>query len=528
MGWTRGKKLQGGRYVIEESLGHGGFGVAYKAWHTKLKTYVVIKTLHAHYRESRDYKESVRRFLEEGRALARLSQASHRHIVKVRELFDDGDIPCLVMDFVEGDTLFHLVSRSGSLSESEAVKYICQIAEALAVCHQAGIIHRDVHPGNIILQDDGNAVLIDFGIARDLESSNQTMLRQAGHRDFAPYEQLLGEKSQKTVDIYALAATLYYIVTGEQPIGSRDRKRDKTHLAHPRELNPRITPHLNRVILQGMALDAKNRPQSMEEFLRLLRKPKMSFIERIQIFLESSVRTLGISEQLTSSTETDEFHVTGQSLGRFQSNAQQTPQLFYTTSNFNQRRVIPLIWLIGPFCGYVLLGCMISYLSELENSLLKPGNSMISAWITSLGFALSGGLANVREGRNWVSHNQAWLRNSARTASVIRFRFLTEARMFLTLAAWLGVLFFSVGTAIIVAGRLHLGAAILFLLILLLIYLDLGSRIFGEGSSFGVRIGQRLQQDSFRELEVVLILAGTSALGLGIGWLVGGLLRLIF
>ncbi len=528
MVWAKGKKLQGGRYVIEESLGQGGFGVAYKAWHTKLKTYVVIKTLHDHYKADRDYKESVRRFLEEGQALARLSQTSHRHIVKVRELFDEGNVPCLVMDCVEGETFFHLVSRSGPLKESEAIKYIRQIAEALAVCHQAGIIHRDVHPGNIILQDDGNAVLIDFGIARDLESSNQTMLRQAGHRDFAPYEQLLGEKSQKTVDIYALAATLYYIVTGEQPISSRDRKRDKAHLAHPRELNPRITPHLNRLILQGMDLNAKKRPQSMEEFLRLLRKPEMSFRERIQIFLESFVRVLGVSDQLTSPTESDEFHASEQSTGRFQSNAQQSPQYFYTTSNLNQHRVIPLTWLIGPFCGYVLLGCMISYLSDLENSPLKPGNSMISAWITSLGFALSGGLANVREGRNWALYDQAWLRNSARAASVLRFRFLTEARMFLTLIAWLGILFFSVGTAVIIAGRLHLGAVILFLLLLLLIYLDLGGRIFGEGSSFSVRIGQRLQQDSFRELEVVLILAGTSALGLGIGWLVGGLLRLIF
>ena len=268
MNWAPGQPLQNGKYVIEKELGIGGFGITYKARHTSLNYDVVIKTPNEDVNSDPNYAKYVERFIKEGRMLAQLSNDPHPHIVRISDLFREGDTHCLVMDFIPGESLWHLVGGRGALSETEAVEYIRQIGSALSVVHQQNLVHLDVTPPNIMVRNNGKAVLIDFGIAADM-SPPSTLSRTFGNQAFAPYELRKG-KRYPTVDICCLAASLYYAVTGQCPTKSFERKYDGIELKAPKQLVPSISDGLNQAILQGMALEAQARPQSVQEWLQLL------------------------------------------------------------------------------------------------------------------------------------------------------------------------------------------------------------------------------------------------------------------
>ncbi|MEH1824012.1 MAG: serine/threonine-protein kinase [Nostoc sp.] len=274
MPWTTGQRLQGGKYVIDIVLGQGGFGITYKALHVELNRTVVIKTPNEYLSHDPEYDKYIERFIQEGRTLALLSQDPHPHIVGVIDLFQESAIHCLVMDFVPGENLFEAVRRRGALPEAEIVPCIRQIGEALVVVHQAGLVHRDAHPGNIMLRTNGKAVLIDFGIAKELVPKTLSSKGIAGNEGFAPYEQMSRGSRDPTVDVYCLVATLYYGVTGQRPTTSLARKLDNTFLIPPKQINPSISDQLNQAILKGMALEAKDRPQSMQVWLAMLEAPK--------------------------------------------------------------------------------------------------------------------------------------------------------------------------------------------------------------------------------------------------------------
>jgi serine/threonine-protein kinase len=319
MVWPKGQQLQGGKYIIEKVLGHGGFGVTYQALallegsmkcpdceSTQLRKkgrpngkqkyqcrdcgrhfvnskalpllpdqHVVIKTPHEYLKNKPDYNNLVDRFIQEGETLSLLSIKPHPHIVRFTDLFKEGESYCLVMDFVPGENLFELVNRKKVLPEAQATRYIRQIGEALVFVHQAGLVHRDTHPGNIILRSDDRAVLIDFGIAKEQVPSTLSSTGNVGNRGFAPYEQIDKGSREPTVDVYSLAATLYYVVTGQCPPYSLDRKFYKAALTPPNQIISDISDRLNQAILQGMALEAENRPQSMQEWLKLLEVPNV-------------------------------------------------------------------------------------------------------------------------------------------------------------------------------------------------------------------------------------------------------------
>ncbi len=267
MTWQNGDCLQNGKYLILEELGEGGFGITYKAKHTHLNQIVVIKTPNDDLKNDSNYPRFVERFIEEGRKLASLSEKKHPHIVRATDLFFEGTLPCLAMDFVEGKNLFKIVERN-PLSEAKALEYIRQIGDALCVVHGVGMVHRDAHPANIMVKPDGNAVLIDFGLAADVAAAIPSS-RHPANRAFAPYEQETGN-GLPTVDVYTLAATLYFIVTRRPPTTAFDRKFNKLALPEPKSFNSNISKELNSAILKGMQLEARNRPQSMRAWLDLL------------------------------------------------------------------------------------------------------------------------------------------------------------------------------------------------------------------------------------------------------------------
>ena len=272
--WKPGQQIQNGTYIVQDELGRGGFGITYKALHIHLDEVRVIKTPIPYREHSPDYAKYVDKFIREGRRLVKLTYNPHPHIVKAWELFKEGEIPCLVMDFVPGETLAQWVERQGALPEIEILPCIQQIGGALSFIHKDGLVHRDVNPRNIIVRtNDRKAILIDFGIAKDIIPSPQSTRGIAWSPDFAPYEQQGGSR-EPTVDVYSLAATLYFALTGERPATSLDRKLHSTALIAPQRVNPRISDRLNQAILKGMALEAGARPQSMQAWLQIIMPPE--------------------------------------------------------------------------------------------------------------------------------------------------------------------------------------------------------------------------------------------------------------
>lgn len=268
MVWASRQQLQGGKYVIEQVLGQGGFGITYKARHTMLDALVVIKTPNDDLRNDPEYPKFIKRFREEGQRLEKLSENQHPNIVRVRDLFHEGGTYCLVMDFVQGDSLFNLVQKRRALPTEEAVKYISQIGDALKIVHQAGLVHRDAHPGNIMVQQDGKAVLIDFGIAGETVPTTVSS-KFFANPAFAPYEQMRGDR-KPYVDVYSLAASLYYAVTNQLPETSINRKLYSMALVSPQQHISSISDKLNQAIVKGMELEPENRPQTMQEWLEML------------------------------------------------------------------------------------------------------------------------------------------------------------------------------------------------------------------------------------------------------------------
>lgn len=278
MSWSVGHKIQNGKYVIEKVLGQGGFGITYKALHIALNQQVVIKTPNNALKNDPNYAKFAKRFLREGQALAKLSKARHRHIVRVSDLFEEHGTPCLVMDFIEGENLFDLIHRKGRLTELEAVEYIRQIGSALILVHSEGLIHRDAHPGNIMILEPKEAVLIDFGISGEMQPTTVSS-SHFGNMSFAPYEQFLGHR-EPTIDIYTLSASLYYALTGVIPPNFLERKLNGRELVSPHELMSSISERLSQAILAGMSLEAAERPQSIEEWLKLIGSSSVPLISQ--------------------------------------------------------------------------------------------------------------------------------------------------------------------------------------------------------------------------------------------------------
>jgi serine/threonine-protein kinase len=262
-----GKTLQGGKYTLDEPLGQGGFGITFKATHHYLGQTVVIKTLNPDLRRDPQYTQMEQRFRDEAR---RLALCVHPNIVRVSDFFIEESVPYLVMDYIPGQTLQELVFPDNPLPESLAIHYIRQVAAALQVVHQKGMLHRDVKPQNIILREGTQeVVLIDFGIAREFTpgvTQAHTSILSAG---YAPIEQYETE-AQRTpaTDVYGLAATLYALLTAHVPIASILRNRQP--MPAPRDLYPELSAAVNQAVMRGMAVEPQYRPNTIADWLNLL------------------------------------------------------------------------------------------------------------------------------------------------------------------------------------------------------------------------------------------------------------------
>jgi serine/threonine protein kinase len=280
-----GTKLFGGKYSVGKVLGQGGFGITYMGADTILSRPVAIKELFPEGCQRNgttvqptritpsDFSSMKQRFLDEARLLASLN---HPGIVKVYDFFEENNTAYMVMEYLRGKSLAKLVEeRGGALSEQEAVGYILKVCEALDVVHKAGYLHRDIKPENIIVCGDGRVVLVDFGAARAFmagKTGRMTVILTPG---FAPLEQYAEQaKRGAYTDIYALGATLYYLLTGQVPVSAADRFSG-VELKSVREINGRVSRQVEEAVMKAMAMRVEERPQSVEEFVKLLTSPSV-------------------------------------------------------------------------------------------------------------------------------------------------------------------------------------------------------------------------------------------------------------
>jgi eukaryotic-like serine/threonine-protein kinase len=297
MFWNQEQLIHNGKYRIERYLGGGGFAITYLATHTNLNHPVVIKTPNLSVQNDLEYPKYVERFKKEGRMLAQICVNSHPHIVQVIDLFEDDNRHCLVMQYIPGMSLWDLVRQQGKLSETAAVKYIYQIGLALVEVHRRNLLHLDVTPLNIMINSDSGtdkAVLIDFGIAADI-SPPSTFSRDFGNKTFAPYELIRKGIRHPTVDVYCLAASLYYAVTGEMPTNSLARKWEEEDLISPQQLVPSLSQPCCDAIMRGMALEAKERSQTMQEWLDLLTECYLIYLSHQEFTPKKAIKTSNLS-----------------------------------------------------------------------------------------------------------------------------------------------------------------------------------------------------------------------------------------
>ncbi|MBF2015651.1 MAG: serine/threonine protein kinase [Rivularia sp. T60_A2020_040] len=284
MVWQSGKKLNSDRYIIENILGEGGMGITYLARNQR-RELRVIKTIKEEILDNPAWKPYLNKMQRDFHDEAvRLAVCRHPHIVEIEKIFNEENLPCIAMEYIAGEDLAKYLRRMGVLSETEALQYIQQIGNALKVIHRRGLLHRDIKPSNIIIrQGKSEAVLIDFGIAREF-IANEVQKHTTYHTPgFAPPEQYQSSASRgEFIDVYALAATLYTLLTGFIPT-SADNRSKNTLLKPPQDLNPHISDRTNQAIMHGMALNANYRPQSVQQWLQLLEKPIVGAIPPTQI-----------------------------------------------------------------------------------------------------------------------------------------------------------------------------------------------------------------------------------------------------
>ena len=222
-----------GRYRLEARIGAGGMSTVYRALDVTLERQVAIKLMN---REVASDSDQLERFRREARAVAQLS---HPHIVGVIDAGEDDGRPYIVLEYVEGETLKERIRRNGRLPIPEAVAYAIEIARALGAAHARHIVHRDVKPQNVLIDQEGSAKVTDFGIARTLEEDGLTADgRVLGTTDYVSPEQALGQHVTGQSDLYSLGIVLYEMLTGEVPF--RGENQVAVAMKHVREEIPDV------------------------------------------------------------------------------------------------------------------------------------------------------------------------------------------------------------------------------------------------------------------------------------------------
>ena len=263
---SSGRRVLAGRYRLDEVIGRGGMSTVYRGNDLSLDRVVAVKVAMDPLLE-RDPVYAAR-FKREARAAAGISNSG---IVTVFDAGADGPTRYIVMEYVEGRDLAAILRDERPLEPPRAVRIAEQVAGTLAAAHAAGIVHRDIKPGNIMVTPEGQVKVLDFGIARTTDGVNLT--QTASVLGTAPYmspEQAMGQPADARSDIYSLGCVLYEMLTGKPPfMGDLPAAVLHQHVRvapkPPRALNPNVPPALDALVLQMLAKSPEDRPQTAAE-----------------------------------------------------------------------------------------------------------------------------------------------------------------------------------------------------------------------------------------------------------------------
>lgn len=277
-----------GKYLVGKVLGQGGFGITYIGWDLALSRKVAIKEYFPSSHVTRDsgacsalqwyITEQAREaqnkgremFLKEARKMNRVS--SIHQVVQVLDLFEDNETAYIIMDFIQGEDLMHRIERSGPLPWETVKELLLPVADTMQQVHDAGLIHRDLSPDNLMILPNGSVKILDLGASKDMKLNTGASSMQVAKCGFSPLEQYVQSGSSGSwTDVYSLAATMYYAITGIVPPSAVDRiETDSLRWDLP-QLR-KIPTAVIDVLKWGMALHANERIQTMDAFADKIRR----------------------------------------------------------------------------------------------------------------------------------------------------------------------------------------------------------------------------------------------------------------
>ncbi|MGD2157935.1 MAG: serine/threonine-protein kinase, partial [Anaerolineales bacterium] len=273
-------KLLNERYRLDALLGRGGMGTVHRAFDSMLERQVAVKLVTGYQLET----EGRARLLQEAKSIAQLN---HPNIVTVYDAGEMDKAPFIVMELIEGESLHTRPPKD----LKDLVRIASQICQALEHAHERGIVHRDLKPENVLIDAEGSAKLMDFGIARSMASRmTQEGLIEGTVFYMAP-ELALGKEYDGRADLYALGVMLYELTTGELPFQHGDpvaliSQHVNAPVVPPRAKSPEIPPGLDRLIVRLMQKDPQSRPSSAAEVRQVLMRPGIldaSVVEQEQL-----------------------------------------------------------------------------------------------------------------------------------------------------------------------------------------------------------------------------------------------------
>src|SRR4051812_2602732 len=253
------------RYRLDAQVGTGGMSTVYRAFDTVLERQVAIKLMH---REIADDSDQLERFRREARAVAQLN---HPHVVGVIDAGEQGDdedgftTPYIVFEYVEGETLKDRIRRNGQLQVVESLAYAIEIARALGAAHERQIVHRDVKPQNVLIDEEGTAKVTDFGIARTMTEEGLTADgRVLGTTDYVSPAQALGHEVGPQSDLYSLGIVMFEMLTGDVPFSGENQvavamKHVREELPDVQLRRPEVSSALAAVIDRATAKEVEHR-----------------------------------------------------------------------------------------------------------------------------------------------------------------------------------------------------------------------------------------------------------------------------
>lgn len=271
------------RYEILELVGQGGMGAVYRASDRRLEGRIcavkeILPQLSEISSSEAELEQLTEQFRTEASILARLD---HPHLPKVSDYFANGTREYLVMDFVDGRDLSELLQeaqrRNEFLAETDVMTWTAQLLDALEYLHSQDppVLHRDIKPSNIKVTQRGDIKLVDFGLVKVLyqdDSRTVTVLHGRGTAAYTPLEQYGGDTTftDARSDIYSLGATLYHLLSGQIPVAARERFLQPGMLTSLRELNPNVSPRLERAIFYALGMHPNERPNTVRDLRELI------------------------------------------------------------------------------------------------------------------------------------------------------------------------------------------------------------------------------------------------------------------